>query len=71
MARGLAPVRLRSSRQSGNALYLKRLIEWFGAATQPNGPSPLATGGCVEPRYNGMYLLNNARNAAGFTGLAK
>ncbi len=43
----------------------------WGRYAAQRGASPLATGGCVEPRYNGMYLLNNARNAAGFTGLAK
>jgi hypothetical protein len=25
----------------------------------------------ILARYNGRYRLNNARNAAGFTGLAK
>jgi hypothetical protein len=71
VARGLAPVRLRSSRQSGNVFYLKRIIELYWgrcAAQREQAPSPQ---GFELPRYNGMYRLNNARNAAGFTGLAK
>ena len=52
----------------GAALTLPFLPSLLPKSARAEGPAKSFIGIAA---YNGMYRLNNARNAAGFTGLAK
>ncbi|GLH18138.1 hypothetical protein BR1R3_08790 [Pseudomonas atacamensis] len=59
------------------ALELALIVEWGGCAAGSFaallfcGSEPAREGVCKVTFYNGKYRLKSARNAAGFTGLAR
>ncbi|QXI24400.1 hypothetical protein HU724_008980 [Pseudomonas iranensis] len=67
------------SKARSKALELTLIVEWGGFAAGSCaallfafcGSEPAREGVCKITLYNGKYRLSSARNAAGFTGLAR